>query len=209
MLKTTIQDSKTFLRPQLQLFAEPAPKDNPEKNTNIQTPSSADPPGGGTEPNLPKTQGELDALINTRLKRAEKDWLKKQKQAQQPPAAPPAASHAEGEGEPPAEDNSAALQREIVETRAQLAAYKEGVKPEAVEDAVLLAMHAVEKSGDELDEDAVAEALKEVLKRHPEWKKQDDPHNNSSGFRVGASGSGNQPKTDDDALAAIFGNNTK
>lgn len=35
---------------------------------------------------------------------------------------------------------------------------------------MLLAMHAVEKSGDELDEDAVAEALKEVLKRHPEWK---------------------------------------
>ena len=142
------------------------------------------------------------------LKRAEKDWLKKQKQAQQPPAAPPSASHAEGEGEP-AEDNSAALHREIVETRAQLAAYKEGVKPEAVEDAVLLAMHAVEKSGDELDEDAVAEALKEVLKRHPEWKKQDDQKNNSGGFRVGAGGSENQPKTDDDALAAIFGNNTK
>ena len=39
---------------------------------------------------------------------------------------------------------------------------KEGVKPEAVEDAVLLAMHDVEKSGDELDEDAVAE---DVYKR--------------------------------------------
>ena len=158
MLRTTVQNSKTFLRPQLQLFAEPAPQVNPDKNPNNQIPPPADPPGGGTEPNLPKTQEELDALINTRLKRAEKDWLKKQKQAQQPPAAPPSASHAEGEGEP-AEDNSAALHREIVETRAQLAAYKEGIKPEAVEDAVLLAMHAVEKSGDELDEDAVAEAL--------------------------------------------------
>lgn len=208
MLKTTVQDSKTFLRPQLQLFAEPAPKEDPGKNPNNQTPPPADPPGGGTEPNLPKTQEELDALINTRLKRAEKDRIKKQKQAQQPPAAPPSASHAEGEGEP-AEDNSAALHREIVETRAQLAAYKEGIKPEAVEDAVLLAMHDVEKAGDELDEDAVAEALKEVLKRHPEWKKQDDPKNSSGGFRVGASGNGNQPKTDDDALAAIFGNNTK
>ena len=165
MLRTTVQNSKTFLRPQLQLFAEPAPQENPDKNPNNQIPPPADPPGGGTEPNLPKTQEELDALINTRLKRAEKDWLKKQKQAQQP--------------------------------------------PEAVEDAVLLAMHAVEKSGDELDEDAVAEALKEVLKRHPEWKKQDDQKNNSGGFRVGAGGSENQPKTDDDALAAIFGNNTK
>lgn len=208
MLRTTVQNSKTFLRPQLQLFAEPAPQENPDKNPNNQIPPPADPPGGGTEPNLPKTQEELDALINTRLKRAEKDWPKKQKQAQQPPAAPPSASHAEGEGEP-AEDNSAALHREIVETRAQLAAYKEGIKPEAVEDAVLLAMHDVEKAGDELDEDAVAEALKEVLKRHPEWKKQDDPKNSSGGFRVGASGNGNQPKTDDDALAAIFGNNTK
>lgn len=208
MLRTTVQNSKTFLRPQLQLFAEPAPQENPDKNPNNQIPPPADPPGGGTEPNLPKTQEELDALINTRLKRAEKDWLKKQKQAQQPPAAPPSASHAEGESEP-AEDNSAALHREIVETRAQLAAYKEGIKPEAVEDAVLLAMHAVEKSGDELDEDAVAEALKEVLKRHPEWKKQDDQKNNSGGFRVGAGGNENQPKTDDDALAAIFGNNLK
>lgn len=204
MLRTTIQDSKTFLRPQLQLFAEPAPKDDPKKNTNIQTPPPADPPGGGAELNLPKTQEELDTLINTRLKRAEKDWLKKQ---QQPPAAPPAVPPA-GSVPSPA-DNSAALQREIVETRAQLAAYKEGVKPEAVEDAVLLAMHDAEKAGDELDEDAVAEALKEVLKRHPEWKKQDDPKNSSGGFRVGASGSENQPKTDDDALAAIFGNNIK
>lgn len=207
MLKPNVQDSKTFLRPQLQLFAEPALKEDPGKNPNNQTPPPADPPGGGTEPNLPKTQEELDALINTRLKRAEKDWLKKQKQAQQPPATPPEAPHTEGE--PPAEDNSAALQREIVETRAQLAAYKEGVKPEAVEDAVLLAMHEVEKSGDDLDEDSVSEALKEVLKRHPEWKKQDDPKNSSGGFRVGAPGNENQPKTDDDALAAIFGNNTK
>ena len=95
MLRTTVQNSKTFLRPQLQLFAEPAPQENPDKNPNNQIPPPADPPGGGTEPNLPKTQEELDALINTRLKRAEKDWLKKQKQAQQPPAAPPSASHAE------------------------------------------------------------------------------------------------------------------
>lgn len=207
MLKITVQDSKTFLRPRLQLFAEPASKEDPDKNPNNQTPPPDDPPDDDAGGNLPKTQEELDALINTRLKRAEKDWLKKQKPAQQPPAAPPATPPAEGV--PPAEDNSASLQREIVETRAQLAAYKEGVKPEAVEDAVLLAMHDVEKSGDELDEDAVAEALKEVLKRHPEWKKQDDPKNSSGGFRVGASGSENQPKTDDDALSAIFGNNTK
>lgn len=203
MLKPNVQDSKTFLRPQLQLFAEPR---DPEKNPNNQNPPPADPPDGG-EGGLPKTKEELDTLVNARLKRAEKDWIKKQKQAQQPPAAPPATPPAEGV--PPAEDNSAALQREIVETRAQLAAYKEGVKPEAVEDAVLLAMHDAEKAGDELDEDAVAEALKEVLKRHPEWKKQDDPKNISGGFRVGASGNENQPKTDDDALAAIFGNNTK
>ena len=208
MLKPSVQDSKTFLRPQLQLFAEPAPKEDPNKNPNNQTPPPADPPTDGAS-SLPKTQEELDALIKTRLKCAKKDWLKEQKQAQQPPAAPPATPPAEGV--PPAEDNSASLQlqREIVETRAQLAAYKEGVKPEAVEDAVLLAMHDAEKAGDELDEDAVAEALKEVLKRHPEWKKQDDPKNSSGGFRVGASGNENQPKTDDDALAAIFGNNTK
>lgn len=208
MLKPSVQDSKTFLRPQLQLFAEPASKEDPNKNPNNHTPPPADPPTDGVS-SLPKTQEELDALINTRLKCAKKDWPKEQKQAQQPPAAPPATPPAEGV--PPAEDNSASLQlqREIVETRAQLAAYKEGIKPEAVEDAVLLAMHDAEKAGDELDEDAVAEALKEVLKRHPEWKKQDDPKNSSGGFRVGASENDNHPKTDDDVLAAIFGNNIK
>ena len=55
MLRTTVQNSKTFLRPQLQLFAEPAPQVNPDKNPNNQIPPPADPPGGGTEPNLPKT----------------------------------------------------------------------------------------------------------------------------------------------------------
>ena len=147
MLRTTVQNSKTLFEAAAPVVCGTgSPSESRPKNPNNQIPPPADPPGGGTEPNLPKTQEELDALINTRLKRAEKDWLKKQKQAQQPPAAPPSASHAEGEGEP-AEDNSAALHREIVETRAQLAAYKEGIKPEAVEDAVLLAMHAVEKSG--------------------------------------------------------------
>lgn len=206
MLKPNVQDSKTFLRPQIQLFAEPAPKEDPEGSPNNRSTPAAEPPAGGAS-GLPKTQEELDALVNARLKRAEKDWAKKQKPAQQPPAAPPGTPPAEGA--PPVEDNSAALQREIIETRAQLVAYKEGVKPEAVEDAVLLATHEIEKAGDDLDEDSVSEALKEVLKRHPEWKKQDDPKNSSGGFRVGASGNENQSKTDDDALAAIFGNNTK
>lgn len=40
-------------------------------------------------------------------------------------------------------------------------------------------------------------------------EKQDDQKNNSGGFRVGAGGNKNHPKTDDDALAAIFGNNLK
>lgn len=178
------------------------PDDDVKKEPEKTLLAPAEPPKDEA-PNLPKTQAELDAL----LKRSEKEWAKKQKPTQYPAAAHPETPPAGGA--PPAEDNSAALQRKIVETRAQLAAYKEGIKPEAVEDAVLLAMHEVEKSGDALDEESVSEALEEVLKRHPEWKKQDDPKNSSGGFRVGVSGNENQPKTDDDALAAIFGNKLK
>ena len=45
----------------------------------------------------------------------------------------------------------------------------------------LLALHEVEKAGDEPDEDSIREALKTVLKRHPDWKQE-----KTGGIKVGA-----------------------
>lgn len=109
-------------------------------------------------------------------------------EADKPSAQPPAA-------EPPAPDT------ELLEVKAQLAAYKSGVRGDVVEDAVCLAVHDAQKAG-ELTEKTVAEALEGVLERHPEWKNTAE---NAAGFRVGADGSQNPPASND-AIAQIFGN---
>lgn len=128
------------------------------------------------ESGLPKTQAELDELIEKRIAR-ERKRLAKQTGAQQ------------GEVQPGGEAQSAAndaavkmLNTELIAAKAQLEAYKSGVSAEAAEDAVLLALHQIEKDGDEPDEEAIQEALKAVLKRHPEWKKEEK----KGGIKVGA-----------------------
>ncbi len=91
-------------------------------------------------------------------------------------------------------------QRDLLEARAELTAVKSGLNPAVAEDAVLLAVHEVEKTGDDLDDDSVADALKAVLKRHPEWKAAKD----GTGFRVGAGGGDAQQATTD-MLNEAFG----
>ena len=58
-----------------------------------------------------------------------------------------------------------------------------------VEDAVYLAVREVEKSGDEVDEDTIREALKNVLKRHPSWK---NTEKQKTGIKVGADAEGSE-----------------
>lgn len=60
--------------------------------------------------------------------------------------------------------------RDLTEAKAQLEAYKAGVIISAVEDATYLAVRECEKSGNEVTTESIAEALKGVLKRHPEWQ---------------------------------------
>lgn len=218
------------LKPNIQLFAA-APATMAAGEGNDPTQKKKDTttaPGAGTEEDpagtgnssvaaddgLPKTQEELDALIEKRLKREQKKWAKQQAT---PPAAKPAApATAEPSAAtppvgqtpaatPPAADNSGELQkaqRDLVETRAELAAVKSGINPAMVEDAVLLAIHEVEKDGDDPDDENVADALKDVLKRHPEWKS--DKGSTSTGFRVGAGGGDPQQATTD-MLNEAFG----
>ena len=131
---------------------------------------------------------------------------------------------AEASGEPPAEKSSERAETdsaeaetpaaepsavsaepvpntELLEVKAQLAAYKSGVRGDVVEDAVCLAVHDAQKAG-ELTEKTVAKALEGVLERHPEWKNTAE---NAAGFRVGADGS-QKPPASNDAIAQIFGN---
>lgn len=98
----------------------------------------------------------------------------------------------------PAEDST---NFELLNTKAQLAAIKSGVRVDVVEDAVCLAMHDAKKNG-ELTEESVAEALSGVLSRHPEWKATTENTNN---FRVGGDGS-KENHSSNEEISRIFGN---
>lgn len=136
-----------------------------------------------TEDNgLPKTQEELDALIEKRLVRERKKFAK----ANEKPAAAATAAATETPAAPATPDNSAELAsvtQQLMLSKAQVAAIKAGVAPNQVEDAVYLAMKEATKDG-EADEEDIAEALKAVLKRHPEWKNGSE----KSGIVIGAEG---------------------
>lgn len=104
---------------------------------------------------------------------------------------------------PVANDKSAgdSVNLELLNTKAQLAAIKSGIRVDVVEDAVCLAMHDAKKNG-ELTEESVAEALSGVLSRHPEWKNTPEDTNN---FRVGGDGSKENPSSNEE-ISKIFGN---
>lgn len=174
---------KNILRPNIQLFAE---KDEPEKaasETQEQTETTQQEADNG----LPKTQEELNALIEKRLAR-ERKKMAKQSAAQ--PAVDPAAPQTgtvtpeTGAAQPAAiGTENAVMQRELLSARAQLEAMRSGVRADVAEDAVMLAIHEVEKDGDDPDEDTIREALKNVLKRHPDWKQESKKQ---GGIKVGA-----------------------
>lgn len=106
-------------------------------------------------------------------------------QAQTEPTAPP----------------TQARDMELLDAKAQLAAFKCGVRADVVEDAVCLAMRDAGKTG-EVTEKSVADALTGVLDRHPEWKQVQE---SGSNFRVGADGSKATHATSDE-ISKIFGN---
>lgn len=168
-----------LLKLPMQFFAEEDPAEKQQEQ-------SQEKPGGESEDNgLPKTQQELDALIEKRLARERRKLAKQQGGQATPPAA--------GNGAAVTESNEAqydaaameSLNRELLISRAQLAAIKDGVADNAAEDAVLLAVMAAEKAG-EADEDGVRDALRNVLKRHPEWKHSGPRDEKGTGIKLGA-----------------------
>jgi len=121
------------------------------------------------------------------------------------PADPPQeAGGAAGTAEAPSRegrDKADALAEELLLARAENAAYKSGVRPDAVEDAVYLALRDARRDGAAADEASIAKALEGVLERHPEWKASGSK---PKGFRIGAERQA-QPARNDD-IAKAFGN---
>lgn len=136
-----------------------------------------------TEPenDLPKTQDELDKLIERRLKKEQKKWEKAQAQSKT------AEQNAEVDKAAATPDNSAELTQlraELQEAKAQNTAAKLGFKADVIDDAVYLAMRNAAKNNDgEFDDEDIKTELSAVLKKHPEWKADAAK---ASGFRVGA-----------------------
>lgn len=76
-----------------------------------------------------------------------------------------------------------------------------GIKPECIEDAVVLAENLVKQG-----EQDIETALSAVLKKYPDWKsdsKQDKQKN--GGFKVGADSFSGEKTTSDDKLSNAFG----
>ncbi len=109
------------------------------------------------------TQDEVNTLLAKERRKLERKAAKAQEQPENEPDIP------DNSQDTAALRQTEQLNRELLEARAQIEAFKAGVAPEVAEDAVYLAIRETEKSGGEQNEDAIKEALKAVLKRHPEW----------------------------------------
>lgn len=105
--------------------------------------------------------------------------------AQEPAAAAEPAQEPAKDPEPAAEPapdangKLTALREELQAANAKLAAYRAGVPAEAVDDAVVLALHDLQAAGKEATGDSVREAIDAVLNRHPGW--QQTPPNPAGG----------------------------
>lgn len=127
-----------------------------------------------------------------------------------PPAADPTDPKEPPAPEPAAEptpdtEEVAALKLQLLESNSRIAAYKAGVKPDAVDDAVVLAMHAVKASGEEPSEEGITAALAAVLQRHPEWTAAAVP---KAPEKAGAPPSQTEPVNEDEAyLKNKYANN--
>lgn len=122
------------------------------------------------------TQEEVNNLLAKERRKLERKVAKTQEQ--------PAAES----DNPDTVQQTQQLNRELLEAKAQVEAFKSGIAPEVAEDAVYLAIREAEKSGDELDTDTIREALKIVLKRHPEWNAKEK----AKGIKLGATSNDKQ-----------------
>lgn len=107
--------------------------------------------------------------VNRFLARERRKWEKEQQKAQTP------------EVEPTPNPELERMAVELQTARAQLEAFRMDIRPEMVEDAVYLAIREAGNEGS-VDDDSMREALKSVMNRHPEWKKD---AKQTGGIKVG------------------------
>lgn len=139
-------------------------KQDPEKKPEQEDtkPGQDDPEAQGGDPSQEEEQPEKEEPA----------------QEEEPAPAEPSSTAAENEK----------LKADLLEARSQIAAYSAGVAPEMVADAVTLAT-AEAKAAGEVTEEAVAKAMDNVLKRHPEWKTKPSAggaKKTTGGFKLGA-----------------------
>lgn len=160
--------------------AKQDPKKEPEQEDP--TPKQEDSQPGQDAP---------EAQDNDQPPEEEQPEKEDQTTAEEPAPASPSSSDTENEK----------LKADLLEARSQLAAYAAGVAPEMVADAVTLATAEAKASG-EVTEEAVAKAMENVLKRHPEWKTKaaTGAKKSTGGFKLGAdpdsTGRGKDPSTE-------------
>ncbi len=196
----------------MQNNAKKKPEDKPEDKTPEpeKKQDDATEPGADTPPD-DKSKTD-DKPVDDEGKKDEPE-KKEDKSADEPSDKSQGDDNGEGSAVPqantPPDDKSKAddkpvadsMNFELLNTKAQLAAIKSGVRVDVVEDAVCLAMHDAKKNG-ELTEKSVAEALSGVLSRHPEWKATTENTNN---FRVGGDGTKETHSSNED-ISRVFGN---
>ena len=68
-----------------------------------------------------------------------------------------------------------ALRDELQAANAKLAAYRAGIPAEAVDDAVVLALHDLQAAGKDATGDSLREAIDAVIGRHPGWQQPQQP----------------------------------
>lgn len=111
------------------------------------------------------------------------------------------------EKDPPVDKDGEMLQlrQRLLAAEAKLSAYKAGIRADAVEDAVVLAMHAATVNGEQPTEESINAALGEVLQRHPDWKTASIPTPPS---KVGAPKPATDPVSEEETyLNKKYGNN--
>lgn len=157
---------------------------DPNKKAD-QTKAAGDPAGDAKpdpekEPEQEETQpgkDDTEAQDNDPHQKEEQPEKEEPAQEEEPAPAEPSSTAAENER----------LKADLLEARSQIAAYAAGVAPEMVADAVTLAT-AEAKAAGEVTEEAVAKAMENVLKRHPEWKTKTatGAKKTTGGFKLGA-----------------------
>lgn len=88
-----------------------------------------------------------------------------------------------------------ALRDELQAANAKLAAYRAGVPAEAVDDAVVLALHDLQAAGKEATGDSLREAIDAVIGRHPGFQQPQQPKAPAKAGAPAQDDTGTQTKT--------------